>query len=102
MAQIAATNRYNVFAALIIYRSLINASCCAQLVILLYLLDNNTSFIILASSAVGLAIEFWKVRGWTLILVQHLAAALRNPVCQTLGAGCSEPWYSAHGMASAR
>ena len=32
-----------------------------QLVILLYLLDNNTSFIILASSAVGLAIEFWKV-----------------------------------------
>ena len=37
--------------------------CCkVQLVILLYLLDNNTSFIILASSAVGLAIEFWKVR----------------------------------------
>ena len=46
--------------------------CCVQLVILLYLLDNNTSFIILASSAVGLVIEFWKVRGWnSLSLLLH-------------------------------
>ncbi|KAJ3675504.1 hypothetical protein LUZ60_004546 [Juncus effusus] len=32
-----------------------------QLVIFLYLLDNETSWMILASSAVGLCIEFWKI-----------------------------------------
>lgn len=38
---------------------LINAFC--QLVILLYLFDNETSYVVLISSAVGTAIEFWKV-----------------------------------------
>lgn len=38
---------------------LINAFC--QLVILLYLFDNETSFVVLISAAVGTAIEFWKV-----------------------------------------
>lgn len=33
----------------------------AQVVVFLYLLDNDTSFLILASSGVGLLIEFWKV-----------------------------------------
>lgn len=32
-----------------------------QVVIFLYLLDNDTSFVILASSGIGLLIEFWKV-----------------------------------------
>ena len=32
-----------------------------QVVVFLYLLDNETSFVILASSGVGLLIEFWKV-----------------------------------------
>ena len=32
-----------------------------QVVILLYLLDNDTSFVILASSAIGTLIEFWKI-----------------------------------------
>ena len=32
-----------------------------QAVIFLYLLDNDTSFVILASSGIGLLIEFWKV-----------------------------------------
>lgn len=38
---------------------LINAGC--QLVILLYLFDNETSMVVLFSSVVGTAIEFWKV-----------------------------------------
>jgi Cleft lip and palate transmembrane protein 1 (CLPTM1) len=32
-----------------------------QVVIFLYLLDNDTSFVILASTFVGILIEFWKV-----------------------------------------
>lgn len=32
-----------------------------QLVILLYLFDNDTSWIILISAAVGLVIEAWKI-----------------------------------------
>ena len=47
--------------------------------ILLYLLDNNTSFIILASSAVGLAIEFWKVPGPVPIVAHDLAALSAQP-----------------------
>lgn len=38
---------------------LINAGC--QLVIFLYLLDSETSFVVLMSTGVGTAIEFWKV-----------------------------------------
>lgn len=38
---------------------LINAGC--QVIIFLYLLDNDTSFVILLSSGVGLLIELWKV-----------------------------------------
>lgn len=38
---------------------LVNAFC--QLIILFYLLDNETSTVVLISSAVGTAIEFWKV-----------------------------------------
>lgn len=37
----------------------INAFC--QLVIFLYLLDNETSMVVLASAGIGTAIEFWKV-----------------------------------------
>jgi hypothetical protein len=33
-----------------------------QAVVLLYLLDNDTSLLILASSAVGLLIEIWKIQ----------------------------------------
>lgn len=36
-------------------------SFICQLVIFLYLLDNDTSWMILASSGVGLIIEFWKI-----------------------------------------
>ncbi|KAK9865607.1 hypothetical protein WJX84_005001 [Apatococcus fuscideae] len=36
-------------------------NCFCQVVIFLYLLDNDTSFVILASSGIGLLIEFWKV-----------------------------------------
>jgi len=32
-----------------------------QFVIFLYLLDNDTSWMILASSGVGVCIEFWKI-----------------------------------------
>ena len=36
--------------------------CRRQVVIFLYLLDNNTSFVVLASSFIGLLIEMWKAR----------------------------------------
>ena len=32
-----------------------------QAVIFLYLLDNNTSFVVLGSAGVGTLIEFWKI-----------------------------------------
>jgi hypothetical protein len=32
-----------------------------QLVVFLYLLDNDTSWMILASSGIGVCIEFWKI-----------------------------------------
>lgn len=35
--------------------------CGRQFVIFLYLLDNDTSFVVLLSSGVGLLIELWKV-----------------------------------------
>ena len=41
---------------------LINAGC--QLVIFLYLLDSETSMVVLFSAGVGTAIEFWKVCVW--------------------------------------
>jgi hypothetical protein len=41
-------------------RTIIVNACC-QLVIFLYLLDNETSFVVLMSTGVGTAIEFWKV-----------------------------------------
>lgn len=34
---------------------------CVQLVIFLYLLDSETSYVVLASSGIGTVIEFWKV-----------------------------------------
>lgn len=37
-------------------------NCFCQLIIFLYLLDSETSFVVLASSFVGTLIEFWKVR----------------------------------------
>lgn len=36
-------------------------SFISQLVVFLYLLDNDTSWMILASSGVGCCIEFWKI-----------------------------------------
>lgn len=36
-------------------------SFICQLIVFLYLLDNDTSWMILASSGIGLCIEFWKI-----------------------------------------
>lgn len=36
-------------------------NCFCQLVIFLYLLDSETSMVVLLSAGVGTAIEFWKV-----------------------------------------
>jgi hypothetical protein len=36
-------------------------SFISQLIVFLYLLDNDTSWMILASSGVGCCIEFWKI-----------------------------------------
>eukprot|EP00210_Caulerpa_lentillifera_P000896 g867.t1 len=38
---------------------IINAAC--QVIVFLYLLDNDTSFVVLLSTGVGVLIEFWKV-----------------------------------------
>lgn len=38
---------------------LINAGC--QLVVFLYLMDNDTSFVVLISAGIGVLIEFWKI-----------------------------------------
>ena len=42
-------------------RSIIIQAFC-QVVVFLYLLDNDTSFVVLFSSGLGLAIQFWKVQ----------------------------------------
>ena len=39
----------------------LSALCWRQFVIFLYLMDNDTSFVVLLSSGVGLLIELWKV-----------------------------------------
>lgn len=36
-------------------------SFISQLIVFLYLLDNDTSWMILASSGIGCIIEFWKI-----------------------------------------
>lgn len=36
-------------------------SFISQLIVFLYLLDNDTSWMILASSGIGCCIEFWKI-----------------------------------------
>lgn len=53
---------------------LINAGC--QLVIFLYLLDNETSMVVLFSAGVGTAIEFWKVTKAMNITVERGANGL--------------------------
>ena len=47
---------------------LINAAC--QFVIFLYLMDNDTSFVVLLSSGVGLLIEIWKITKAMKVTVQ--------------------------------
>eukprot|EP00891_Asterochloris_glomerata_P007997 jgi/Astpho2/7997/fgenesh1_pm.00119_%23_6_t len=39
----------------------VGINCFCQLIIFLYLLDSETSMVIIASSGIGTAIEFWKV-----------------------------------------
>jgi len=39
----------------------ISINCFCQAVIFLYLLDNNTSYVVLGSAGVGTLIEFWKI-----------------------------------------
>jgi hypothetical protein len=46
-------------------RSLV-VNCFFQTIILLYLVDNDTSILILISSGVGLLIEYWKLGDLTL------------------------------------
>jgi hypothetical protein len=41
-------------------KSVIVSFAC-QLIVFLYLLDNDTSWMILASSGIGCCIEFWKI-----------------------------------------
>ena len=36
-------------------------NCIVQAVVLLYLIDEGTSWLVVGSSAVGLAIEMWKI-----------------------------------------
>ena len=40
---------------------LLTETSCMQLIIFLYLLDNETSKVVLFSAGIGTVIEFWKV-----------------------------------------
>lgn len=40
---------------------LLTEAACMQLIIFLYLLDNETSKVVLFSAGIGTVIEFWKV-----------------------------------------
>lgn len=53
---------------------LINAGC--QLIICLYLFDNETSTVVLISSFVGTLIEFWKVTKAMDVSIQHTASGI--------------------------
>jgi Cleft lip and palate transmembrane protein 1 (CLPTM1) len=39
----------------------LSINCFFQTIILLYLFDNDTSYLILGSSCIGLLIEYWKL-----------------------------------------
>ena len=41
--------------------SYINLCCTVQVIIFLYLLEEETSYVVLFSSGLGLIIEFWKL-----------------------------------------
>jgi hypothetical protein len=56
-------------------RTIIINACC-QLVIFLYLLDNETSFVVLMSTGVGTAIEFWKVTKAMDVSITHTAGGI--------------------------
>lgn len=58
-------------------------NCFCQLVIFLYLLDSDTSLVVLASAGIGTAIEFWKVGGRT---------NERDAFCLKLSKGESLDW----------
>lgn len=47
-------------------------SFVSQVIVLLYLLDNETSWMIIISAAVGCVIEFWKIGRAMDISVRHL------------------------------
>ena len=61
-----------------------------QLVIFLYLLDSETSYVVLFSAGIGTVIEFWKVtkamnvtfdtsRGYPMLKFEDKAGALLHP-----------------------
>jgi len=45
-------------------------NCACQLIIFLYLLDNDTSWLILASAGVGLLIELWKIQKAMIVSIE--------------------------------
>ena len=54
-----------------------------QLIVFLYLLDNDTSWMILASSGIGVCIEFWKIGKAMHIEVNGIYGSLSPWVCGT-------------------
>ena len=68
-----------------------------QLIILLYLLDNDTSWVILGSSVVGLLIEFWKVsEGGTALHKHDTLRPDRDLTCGMTQISSSFPIISCH------
>ena len=57
-------------------------NCFFQTIIFLYLLDNDTSWMVLMSNGVGLMIEYWKVTE-TINHGNTLATSLRATACLT-------------------
>jgi hypothetical protein len=56
----------------------------SQFIIFLYLLDNDTSWMILASSGVGCCIEFWKIGKAMHIEVSDYACILSHKASNNL------------------
>jgi hypothetical protein len=54
-----------------------------QLIVFLYLLDNDTSWMILASSGIGVCIEFWKIGKAMHIEVNGIYGSLSPWICST-------------------
>ena len=65
-----------------------------QVIIFLYLLDNDTSYVVLFSSGLGLLIEFWKVTKAMSVSVTWVNNMPRLTIGDKAGYACAPPSQS--------